>query len=123
MKFLNSFLTPSILLSIVVPVFLLGCGSGGGEDEDNSSGSGDECLSSATCPLGEFCNFTDFTCGASGLSGACTTIPVVDCNLPAVEPDVTAIVGPVCTCDRLTFNNQCFAEAASQSLAGAGECP
>lgn len=119
LKSFQAFLRVTTLISVVL--LAVACGGGGGGDGKN--GSGDDCTSSSTCPIGEFCKFEDFSCGASGLVGACRTIPIVDCNLPAVDPEPTDIVGQVCSCDRLTFNNQCWAEAASQSIVGAGECP
>lgn len=118
-----------ILISVLLIGFSAACGGGGG-GSSNKNGSGDECRSNSTCPVGEFCNFKDFSCGNSILPGACQTIPtsLVDCNVPPVidpndEPDPSVIAGPVCSCDRLTFNNQCWAEKASQSISGAGECP
>ena len=118
--FLREINVRKILISCMLIGSIAACGGGG---SDNKNGSGDECRSNSTCPAGEFCNFKDFSCGNSVLPGTCQTIPLVDCNLPVVEPDPLAIVGPVCSCDRLTFNNQCWAEQASQSISGAGECP
>ena len=105
------------LFSVLVPsLCVYACSGGGGSGK---SGSGDDCASNANCPAGEFCNFVDLSCGKTGLPGSCTTIPVLDCNLPTSSE----LVGTVCSCERLTFNNQCWAESAGQSISGAGECP
>jgi hypothetical protein len=103
----------SILLFLSLSFFA--CGGGG----SGKSGSGNDCASNANCPVGEFCNFIDLSCGSTGLPGSCTTIPILDCNLPTSSE----LVGAVCSCERLTFNNQCWAESAGQSISAAGECP
>ena len=106
-------------------LLLCGCGGGGGGDGK----SGDvECGGAAgnSCLAGEFCKYEDLSCGVGTelvpARGVCRPIPL-DCVTPVVEPDPAAIVGPVCTCDRLTFKSECFASASAQSVDFAGECP
>ena len=111
---------------LFVSLTVAACGGGGddgGSDEVACGGAaGDSCLP------GEFCRYEDLSCGNSTelvpARGVCRLIPI-DCVTPVPEatPSPTAIVGPVCTCDRLTFHNECFASAAAQSVSAAGECP
>ena len=99
---------------------LISCSGGGGGDS-KLTGSGESCTSSAGCIDGEYCKFSDFSCGALGAAGRCYSIPVIDCNDPANNTEQT-IIGPVCSCERLTFKSECWADAAGQSISGAGEC-
>ncbi len=106
------------------------CGGGGGDSGPDEVACGGD--AGNTCLAGEFCKYEDLSCGAATVAGpakgVCRAIPL-DCNAPqpTPTPDATpnpnAIVGPVCTCDRITFFNDCWASAAAQSPAAAGECP
>ena len=100
------------LIVLVSGIFAAGCGGGGGSD-----GCGG--VSGKTCEEGQFCKYEDFSCGASGTEGVCTDIPVGDCS----QAVASTIEGAVCSCDRLDFHNECWAEQAGQSLQGAGVCP
>jgi hypothetical protein len=65
------------------------------------------------CSDGEFCKFEEEdSCGAYGASGTCTALAVA-CPL---------IYSPVCGCDGLTYDNSCWANAASISVASQGPC-
>ena len=86
----------------------VGCGGGGG-----GGGGPKSCATSDECEVGEYCNFADFSCGAAGATGACAPIGTA-CTMDSA---------PVCSCDRLTFVNACWAAADSQSLRAASECP
>lgn len=96
-----------------------GCGGGGDDSGSNGTG-GPSCggNSQNVCGPNQFCKYTDFTCGQTGLPGVCTDIPL-DCNAPTV----TGLQGTVCSCDNLDFHSECWAEQAGQSLRGAGACP
>ncbi|MCC6953587.1 MAG: hypothetical protein IT290_05675 [Deltaproteobacteria bacterium] len=78
-----------------------------------SGGGGSSCTTSDECGAGQYCNFTDFSCGAAGGKGDCEPVGTA-CTLDSA---------PVCSCDRLTFVNECWAAADSQSLRAPGECP
>jgi hypothetical protein len=88
---------------VSVVALLLGCGGGGG--------SGPACITAADCSAGTYCNFDDGGCGQTG-GGTCEAIPSV----------CTQEVMPVCSCERITFNNECYAGAAAQSIAAMGSC-
>lgn len=72
-------------------------------------GNGGSCTSNESCAENQFCKFTT---GCSG-SGKCTDTTAACTN------DMT----PVCSCDNLTFFNECWANAAAQSVLSTGECP
>jgi hypothetical protein len=93
------------LSTLLLATTLTACGGGGG-------GSGPSCTSSSECAQGSFCDFADGTCGSGG-SGSCEPIPTV----------CTAEVIPVCSCEKISFSNECFANAAAQSVATMGNCP
>ncbi len=70
-------------------------------------------LQGLACEAGEFCNFTDGSCGAADQLGICEVIPEV----------CTDEVDPVCGCDGETYSNACEAAAAGVSVVSEGECP
>ena len=95
----------SIYIFLALSLFACSGGGGGGGDCGGPTGK--------TCESGKFCHFTDLSCGAGDTEGTCEDIP------QACEP---AEIN-VCSCEGLTFFNECFANAASQSVRAAGECP
>lgn len=82
-----------------------GCGGGG-------SGSSCNVAAGSLCGAGEYCAYLDGTCGQSGESGSCVAIPT----------SCVAETAPVCTCDSLTFFNECLASQGGQSVKAVGEC-
>lgn len=70
-------------------------------------------LQGLACEEGEYCNFTDGSCGAADQLGICEVIPS-GCD---DEFD------PVCGCDDQTYSNACEAAAAGVSVASEGACP
>ena len=94
----------SFLFTLVL--FLSACGGGGG------GGGGCNIQAGQLCDIGQYCAYSDNSCGRNGTSGTCTAIPA---TCPAEGP-------AVCTCDSLTFNNQCLAAQSGQSIQAVGEC-
>jgi hypothetical protein len=71
-------------------------------------------LLGAQCEAGEFCDYPiDAFCGAADQTGVCRVVPEA----------CTFELNPVCGCDDQTYSNACLANAASVSVASAGECP
>jgi hypothetical protein len=93
-----------IILTLLCAFTLSACGGGGG-------GNGPACTTAADCGAGTFCNFDDGGCGQTG-SGTCEAIPAV-CSQEIL---------PVCSCEQISFNNECYANAAAQSVATMGSC-
>ena len=95
---------------IFLVAVICSCTSGGG-----GGGGGSDCggATGAVCPDGQYCKYDDQACGTVSGGGSCETIPA-SCD---------AAASPVCTCDALTFDNECLAAKAGQSVANAGECP
>jgi len=91
-----------LFISSAVLMCMAGCGGGGSSS----------CTSNLECSETEFCNFLDGACGAAG-SGECAEVPDV----------CTEVMAPVCSCDSLTFFNECWSFAAGQSVRSPGECP
>lgn len=70
-------------------------------------------LQGLPCEEGEFCNWTDGSCGAADQLGVCEVIPTA-CD---------DVFNPVCGCDDETYSNACEANAAGVSVVSQGECP
>jgi len=90
-----------LLFSISLIVSLAACGGGGG---------GASCNATTLCEEGQYCKYEVGLCGQDG---ECTEIPAT-CD--------AALVSAVCTCDGLSFFNDCFAAQAGQSIQSAGNC-
>lgn len=69
-------------------------------------------LQGLLCQEGEFCNWTDGSCGAADQLGVCEVIPT-SCN---------DVLDSVCGCDSETYSNECEAAGAGVSVASEGEC-
>lgn len=96
------------LLPLAVAL-LISCSGGGG------GGGGAACLGSAdpACSDTEYCQISSAGCGLDGTTGSCRSVPT-DCTGQALNP--------ICTCDGLTFDNECWAAQAGQSVTTTGEC-
>lgn len=101
-------MTHKQVLFFAITIGFAACGGGGG-------GGGASCAASSECATGEYCQFDAGSCGEGGVSGACTAV-----DLTTACPESG---DAVCSCDGLTFFNECFAQAASQSIRNVGECP
>lgn len=67
----------------------------------------------ATCPEGAYCHFEpEDRCGETGVMGSCRPGPEA----------CTAVVAPVCGCDRQTHRNACEAARAGTSVLASGPC-
>jgi hypothetical protein len=66
------------------------------------------------CPSGDFCDWPDDTCGFDDGTGVCEPMPTEGCP---------RIYAPMCGCDRVTYDNECFANAAGQDVLYIGPCP
>lgn len=66
-----------------------------------------------TCARGEYCRYTiRDICGAADATGICSTPP------ERCEP----VRAPVCSCNGMSFGNECLANMAGQSVASLGPC-
>ena len=90
----------NLMLCLFVAFALQSCGGGNGGG----------CSGNESCAENQFCKFDDGACGGSG---TCV-------DKPASCPATTA---NVCSCDKLSFFNSCWSDAAGQSVASQGECP
>lgn len=95
------------LCALSTATILSACGGGGGGGVSCGAGVGN------ICPEGQYCNFDDFACGENGKSGHCTEIPV-GCELAPIEN--------VCSCEGISFFNDCYAAQAGQSVRSIGDC-
>ncbi len=68
--------------------------------------------SNKTCTQGFYCAYAAATCGDAFREGVCAALPVACSNVP----------GPVCGCNKKTYNNECAAAAAGQSVDHQGAC-
>lgn len=94
--------TCALLAAILI---LAGCGGGGG---------GNSCAApDYACSEGEICQFEVASCGDLGAAGSCVAAPQA----------CTEEIAPVCTCDGLTFQNECRALTGGHSVRGLGQCP
>jgi hypothetical protein len=95
----------SFILVFAMVLALSGCGGGG-------SGSSCNVAQGSVCAQGEYCAYLDGSCGRNGEAGSCVAIPT----------SCVADAQPVCTCDALSFTNECFSSQGGQSVQAAGEC-
>lgn len=65
------------------------------------------------CPDGDYCKYPEASCDSAGAVGNCTEIPMFGCE---------KIYSPVCGCDGVTYDNECFMEAQSMSMMHPGQC-
>ncbi len=80
-------------------------------DHDGACGTATGCAVDRDCAGGEFCDFTDGTCGGTGtcISRGIGVLCVATCT-------------PECGCDGSWYQNQCYREQAGTSLDAAGGC-
>ena len=64
------------------------------------------------CPDGQYCRFADGTCDDPERSGECTDIPIT----------CAAVINRVCACDDQTYDNECLAAQAGESVDFEGRC-
>lgn len=102
---MKNIVTKAIILFVLI--LSSACGGGGG------GGGGCNIAAGQFCDIGKYCVYSNNSCGRDGSSGSCTDIP----------PTCDTVAATVCTCDSLTFINECFAAQAGQSIQAAGECP
>lgn len=104
----------SALLTFLVIMMLVSCGSSGGDSDTGTPGKGEPCSGEQVpgCAPGLFCKFAEGVCLEEGSSGICEEVPQL-CTLD---------YSPVCGCDGRTYPNACSAYAASVSVRYAGEC-
>lgn len=84
-------------------------------DPVNGGETGDVCgtIAGIECSAANtFCKFPAGECNVSDNQGVCTPIPEA----------CPEIYDPVCACDGLTYDNECFADAAQVSIDHAGAC-
>lgn len=93
------------ILALSLGVLICGCGSGGG--------GGASCVLSSDCGADQYCQFAAGACGDDGNQGSCTELSGQACAEGGT---------PVCSCEGLTFFNECFAAAAGQSIRAQVDC-
>ncbi len=92
------------LVACSVVLASVGCGGGGGGGSDCGGTAGN------ACPEGSYCKVELGLCGGEG---KCTEIPAsCDPNLPP----------SVCSCEGISFFNECFAAQAGQGVQSIGDC-
>ncbi|MGB2988057.1 MAG: hypothetical protein WBE26_19485 [Phycisphaerae bacterium] len=86
-------------------------------DDCNDNAVPDECepcggIEEIPCAAGQFCKFCAGECDVADNVGACMSYPVF-C------PDIAF---PVCGCDAVTYDNECYADCVGVSVAHYGMC-
>lgn len=89
-------------LTLSLAVFAIGCGGGGGAPSCGGT-------SGNFCPEGQYCKVEIGLCGGEG---ECTDIPLA-CD--AAPPSV-------CSCEGISFFNECWAAQAGQGVQALGDC-
>ncbi|MBI2389643.1 MAG: hypothetical protein HYV09_08605 [Deltaproteobacteria bacterium] len=104
-------------IACVVLVALIGCDGGEPSGDGGVGDAATSCGGKAAigCPTGMWCFFADGTCSTHDALGTCRKREALPCVAPAPGDEV-------CGCDGKTYQSQCVAISAGQSVARAGAC-
>ncbi len=73
----------------------------------------DVCAATLLCPVGQYCDVHDFTCGTETTAGICLSSP--ESCTPTFEP--------VCGCNGLVYDNECVAHSVGVDISVTQACP